>query len=128
MVVDTSALVAILTGEPRADAIIATLASADDPLISAGSLLEASIVMEARTGEDGVADLDELVTAAGLRCVAVDAAQVHVARDAFRRYGKGRHPAGLNFGYCFTYALAATTGRSVLFVGEDFTHTDLVAA
>lgn len=128
MVLDTSALVAVLFGEPERDRFIALLADASDPLISAATLLEASIVMQARTGADGVADLDELPAAAAVRCVAFDDAQGYLARDAFARYGKGRSPAGLNLGDCFSYALARATDRPLLFKGGDFSHTDVKPA
>lgn len=128
MVLDTSALVAILLGEPERDQLIAVLADAADPLISAGTLLEASIVVQSKLGEDGLTDLDELLATAGVRCVAVDLAQVHAARDAFARYGKGRNAAGLNFGDCFAYALAKVAGVPLLFKGDDFAQTDVVVA
>lgn len=128
MVVDTSALLAILLGEPERDRFIAHLAQASDPLISAATLLEASIVMRARTGDAGVRDLDELLAAGAVRPVAVDAAQAYLARDAFARFGKGLAPAGLSFGDCFSYALAQATGRPLLFKGADFDQTDVVAA
>jgi ribonuclease VapC len=128
MVVDTSALIAILLGEPEGDRLIELLADAEDPLISAASLLEASIVMHAKTGEQGVGDLDRLLTAAAVRCVAVDRAQAHVAREAYVRFGKGRAPAGLNFGDCFSYALAQVAGRPLLFKGDDFGLTDITPA
>lgn len=128
MVLDTSALVAVLLGEPERNRFIALLADTGDPLISAATLVEASIVMQAKTGEDGLADLDELLAAAGVRCVAVDAAQAHTARDAFSRFGKGRGAAGLNFGDCFSYALAMATGRPLLFKGEDFSQTNVTPA
>jgi ribonuclease VapC len=128
MVVDTSALVAMLLGEPERDQFITTLAEAKDPLISAGTLLEASIVIQSKLGEVGLADLDELLATAGVRCVAVDLAQVHAAREAFARFGKGRDAAGLNYGDCFAYALAKVTQVPLLFKGEDFRRTDLVAA
>ena len=128
MVLDTSALVAILLGEPERDQLIAVLADAADPLISAGTLLEASIVVQSKLGDDGLTDLDELLATAGVRCVAVDLAQVHAARDAFARYGKGRNAAGLNFGDCFAYALAKVAGVPLLFKGDDFAQTDVVVA
>jgi ribonuclease VapC len=128
VVVDTSALLAILFGEPERDRCIALLAGAEDPLISAGTLVEASIVMQARHGDDGVRDLDELLATAGIRPVAVDADQARLARDAFARFGKGRAPAGLNFGDCFAYALAQATGRPLLFKGADFAQTDVLPA
>lgn len=125
MVLDTSALVAVLFGEPERDRFIELLADAVDPLISAATLLEASIVMQAKTGADGVADLDELLAAAAVRCVALDSAQAYLTRDAFARYGKGRAPAGLNFGDCCSYALARATDRPLLFKGGDFSQTDV---
>ena len=128
MVIDTSALLAVLFDEPERDTFIALLAGTEDALISAGTLLEASIVMQARTGDDGVADLDELLAAAAVRCVAVDQVQAHLARAAFERYGKGRARAGLNFGDCFAYALATAAQRPLLFKGDDFVHTDVPSA
>lgn len=128
MVVDTSALLAVLFGEPERDRFIALLADAEDALISAATLVEASIVMQARTGADGVRDLDELLAAAAVRCVAVDSVQAHLARDAFARFGKRHAPAGLNFGDCFSYALARATDRSLLFKGADFGRTDITPA
>jgi len=128
MVLDTSALVAVLYGEPERDLFIALLSDAEDPLISAATLVEASIVVEVKTGAHGVADLDELLAAAAVRCVAVDSAQAHVARDAFARFGKGRAPAGLTFGDCFAYALATVTDRPLLFKGADFARTGVTPA
>lgn len=128
MVIDTSALAAILLGEPEQDRFVQLLGGADDPLISAATLLEASIVMLAKTGEDGVGDLDDLLASAAVRRVAVDSSQAELARDAFRRFGKGRSPAGLNFGDCFSYALASAMGRSLLFKGGDFAQTDIAPA
>jgi ribonuclease VapC len=127
MVLDTSALVAMLLGEPERDQFIAALAEAEDPLISAGTLLEASIVLQSKLGEAGVGDLDELLATAGVRCVAVDLAQAHVARDAFARFGKGRDTAGLNYGDCFAYALAKSRDLPLLFQGDDFSQTDIAA-
>ena len=118
----------MLFAEPEREAFIDLLADAEDPLISAANLVEASIVMQARTGADGVADLDELLAIAGIRCVAVDERQAHVAREAFERFGKGRSPAGLNYGDCFAYALAKVTGRPLLFKGDDFAGTDVLIA
>jgi ribonuclease VapC len=128
VIVDTSALIAVLFAEPERDRFIELLADADDPLISAATLVEASIVMLAKAGEDGVADLDDLLAAAAVRPVAVDSTQAQLARDAFARFGKGRAPAGLNFGDCFAYALAKATDRALLFKGSDFTQTDVTPA
>ena len=128
MVVDTSALLAVLFAEPECDAFLDLLADAEDPVISAATLLEASIVMRARIGKAGIEDLDRLLEAAAVRCVAFDREQATIAREAFERYGKGRHPAGLNFGDCFSYALAKTLTQPLLFKGTDFDRTDLTAA
>jgi ribonuclease VapC len=128
MVVDTSALLAILFDEPERDQFIGLLAESEDPLISAATLLEASIVMHAKTGDGGVGDLDDLLSAAAVRCVAVDRAQALLAREAYARFGKGRAPAGLSFGDCFAYALARVTDRALLFTGEDFARTDVTRA
>lgn len=118
----------MLLGEPERDQFIAALAAAEDPLISAGTLIEASIVVQNKLGDAGLADLDELLTTAGVRCVAVDLAQVHAARNAFARFGKGRDAAGLNYGDCFSYALAAVAHQPLLFKGEDFRQTDMIPA
>jgi len=126
MVIDTSALVAILQDEPEADAFSNLLARATDPLISAATLFECSMV-QARIRR-GLEHLDDLLLAAGVRVAAVDVAQAHAARDAWLRYGKGRSPAALNFGDCFSYALAQTTGRPLLFKGGDFAQTDVTPA
>ncbi len=128
MVLDTSALVAMLLGEPERDRFITVLADAEDPLISAATLLEVSIVVQSKLGDGGLEDLDQLLSAAGVRCVAVDLAQVHAAREGFARFGKGRGPAGLNFGGCFSYALATVATRPLLFKGADFSQTDVSAA
>ena len=128
MVLDTSALLAVLLGEPERDPFIVVLAEAEDPLISAATLVESSMVMRAKTGDGGVADLDDLLAAAAVRCVAVDSVQAYLARDAFARFGKGRAAAGLNFGDCFSYALARATGRPLLFKGGDFSQTDVTPA
>ena len=128
MVLDTSAILAVLLGEPERDRFIAALADAEDPLISAATLVESSIVMRAKTGDGGVADLDDLLAAAAVRSVAVDSVQAHLARDAFARFGKGRAVAGLNFGDCFSYALARAADRPLLFKGGDFSQTDITPA
>lgn len=125
MVVDTSALIAILLNEPDAEILTATLAASSPRIISAVSALEASIVMECKKGEAGLALLDELLTAGQFEVAAFDDAQLRVAREAYRRYGKGRHPAGLNFGDCSSYALARARNDTLLFKGNDFAHTDI---
>jgi ribonuclease VapC len=128
MVLDTSALLAMLLAEPERDAFITLLSNAEDPLVSAATLVEASIVMHAKTGAAGVRDLDQLLVRAGVRCIAVDDEQARLARDAFVRYGKGQSPAGLNFGDCFSYALARAAARPLLFKGNDFSKTDATPA
>lgn len=128
MVLDTSAIVAVLLGDPERDSFIALIAAADETVISAATLVEASIVMLAKTGEEGVSDLDDMLAAAAVRCVAVDAAQAILARDAYDRFGKGRARAGLNFGDCFAYALAVGSERPLLFKGSDFELTDVARA
>jgi len=128
VVVDTSALLAILLGEPECDRYIALLVEAEDPVISTGTLVEASNVMQARAGDDGVSDLDDLLAVAAVRPIAVDADQARLARECFARFGKGRAPAGLNFGDCFAYALARATNRPLLFKGADFARTDVLSA
>jgi ribonuclease VapC len=128
LVLDTSALLAMLLAEPERDAYVALLADAEDPLISAATLVEASLVMLAKTAEAGIQDLDELLATGGVRCVAVDEEQARLARDAFARFGKGRSPAGLNFGDCFSYALAQATNRPLLFKGDDFSKTNVTPA
>lgn len=125
MVLDTSALVAILRDEPECAEFVHLVSIADDPLISAATLLEASIVLHARVGDEGVADLDRFLQAAAVRCVAVDIEQAVAAREAWARYGKGRSPAGLNYGDCFSYGLALTRDRALLFKGDDFALTDV---
>jgi ribonuclease VapC len=125
MIIDTSAVLAILQDEPESPQI--RHAIEDDPirLMSAATYLEASMVVEARFGEAGGRELDLLLHVARVEVVAVDREQADVARDGFRRYGKGRHRAALNFGDCFSYALARVSGEPLLFKGQDFVHTDV---
>jgi ribonuclease VapC len=128
MVADTSALVAILLGEPTADRLTAVLEAAPSLRCSAVSLVEAAMVMQGRLGERGERELDLLVGRLRVEIVPVTLAQAELARTAFRRFGKGRHPAGLNFGDCFSYALARALGEPLLFVGNDFSQTDVQVA
>ena len=125
MIVDTSALIAILQDEPQRRAFNEAIEAANSRAISAATLVEASIVLEARFGAEAVRDLDFLVSKAQFTIAPVDAAQALIAREAYRRFGKGRHPAGLNFGDCFSYALASAKGEPLLFKGEDFAQTDV---
>lgn len=128
MVIDTSAVLAILQDEPERSVFNVLIAAAETRLLSAASLVELSIVLEARFGSDGPGDLDAFLSTAAIEIVAVDRGQTELARNAFSRYGKGRHRAALNFGDCFAYALAKGSGFPLLFKGNDFTHTDLPSA
>ena len=128
MVIDTSALVAMLTDEPEAARFEAAVAADPVRLMSSASYLEAAIVIETRFGEAGGRELDLWLHRAGVDLVAVAAEQAEVARVAYRRFGKGVHRAGLNFGDCFSYALATVSGQPLLFKGDDFAHTDITAA
>lgn len=127
MVIDTSALVAMLTDEPGAPDFEAAVEADPVRLMSTASYLEAAIVIETRFGESGGRELDLWLHRASVTLVAVDADQADVARTAYRRFGKGRHRAGLNYGDCFAYALAKTSGQPLLFKGDDFAHTDIGA-
>lgn len=128
MVIEASALLAILLGEPERDAFMEAIVDAEDPVISAATLLEASMLMESKAGTEGVAMLDDFLAASGVRCIALDDIQARVALEGFHRYGKGRSPAGLNFGDCFSYGLAMTHGRPLLFKGDDFRQTNVKPA
>lgn len=125
MVLDTSALLAVLQDEPEREALIAAIDAAPRRLMSVACYVETAMVLEARFGPDAVRDLDLFVAKAAIELVAVDAEQGMVARDAYRRFGKGRHPAGLNFGDCFSYALAWTRDEQLLFTGTDFAACDI---
>ncbi len=129
MIVDSSALLAVLSGEPDAEQFAKALTTNDSVAISAGTLLETSIVVDSRRDPVLSARLDELLQVAGVSVEPVTARQATIARQAYRDFGKsGGHPAGLNFGDCFAYALAKDTGQPLLFMGDDFTHTDLRSA
>ena len=127
MVIDTSAIVAIALDEPEAPEFERRIADASVRLISAATLLEAAMVIEARLGEAVGGELDLWLHKVGVEIVAVEAEHADQARRAWRRFGKGRHPAGLNFGDCFSYALAALTQEPLLFKGQDFSKTDIRA-
>jgi ribonuclease VapC len=125
MVIDTSALVAILQREPERRAFIEAIEAADARLMSVATFVEISIVIEARHGSEGLRDLDHFISRAGIELVSVDTEHGEVARTAFSRFGKGRHRAGLNYGDCFSYALAIVTEEPLLVKGDDFVHTDV---
>ncbi|MFP6736615.1 MAG: type II toxin-antitoxin system VapC family toxin [Rhodospirillales bacterium] len=125
MVVDSSAILSILLHESDARFFAKMLSVSPVNIMSAGNFLEVSIVIDNRRREIGLIDLDRLISAAGIDIVAVDRTQAVAARNAYRRYGRGRHSAGLNFGDCFAYALAKSTGEPLLFKGADFAATDI---
>jgi ribonuclease VapC len=125
MVIDTSALLAVLLQEPNAARIAEALEAGSPRLLSAANLLDASIVIESRKGEAGGRELDLLLYRAGVEIVPVDQEQAEIARVARRRFGKGRRPARLNFGDCFAYALAKSRGLPLLCAGDDFSRTDI---
>ena len=125
MVLDTSALVALLLDEPEAEEFRAAVEEDTTRLVSAATLLETALIIESRKGEPGGRELDFLIQKAEIVVVAVDAEHVSEARRAYRRFGKGRHAAGLNFGDVFAYALARTSGEPLLFKGDDFARTDI---
>ncbi|MDJ0863238.1 MAG: type II toxin-antitoxin system VapC family toxin [Gammaproteobacteria bacterium] len=127
MVIDTSALLAILQDEPERRVFNEAVEAADTRSVSVASFVEVSIVIDSRYGPDGVRDFDLLLSKAEIQLVPVDSEQAFLARQAFRQYGKGRHAASLNFGDCFSYALAKSLGEPLLFKGEDFAKTDLQA-
>ncbi len=125
MVIDTSALVAILRNEPERPMFIEALEATDSRRMSTATFVEISMVIEAKRGAEGLRDLDLFLATAGVDLVAVDSEQAHVGRRAFSRFGRGRHRAALNYGDCFSYALAMVVGEPLLFKGDDFGHTDV---
>jgi len=128
MVIDTSALIAILFGEPEALSFTRAIADESRKMISSFNALESGIVVEARKGEAGGRELDLLMHRARIEIVVMNADQAELARVAWRKYGKGNHPAGLNIGDCCAYALAKYSGEPLLFKGNDFNQTDIRAA
>lgn len=125
MVIHTSAVVAILGMEREAARLAEAIEADANRLMSAATLVETGLVIESRYGAAGGRELDILFAKGGFSIEPVTAEQAEVAREAWRRYGKGRHSAALNFGDCFSYALARTTGEPLLFKGNDFTQTDV---
>lgn len=128
MVIDTSAVLAILQQEPEAERFARAIAVADRRALSAASLLEASMLMCSRFGPQGEQSLDTLLESLKVEIEPVTRRQITFARAAFSQFGKGRHPAALNFGDCFSYSLAKDTGDNLLFKGNDFSRTDIPAA
>ena len=128
MIIDTSAIMAILLGESDATDYEQTIATAWPRRMSAVALLEATMVVEGRAGAAAGRQLDMFLDKAEIELAPVTPEHVEAARRAWRRFGKGNHRAALNFGDCFAYALAKTTGEPLLFKGDDFAHTDVEAA
>lgn len=128
MIVDTSALVAVILGEPDAERYLDAMAAADELSVSAASLVEALIVVEAKQGPEASDDLQALLAELEAQVEPLDESQAILASRAWRRFGKGRHPAGLNLGDTFAYALATATGRPLLYKGADFDATDVAKA
>lgn len=128
MIVDTSALIAILFAEPDAEVYARALASADACRISAASYVEVAIVVEAQTRDSGSREFDRFFQRSGIVIEAVTEDHAHLARQAYTQFGKGRHRAALNFGDCFAYALAKASGEPLLYKGDDFRKTDIRSA
>lgn len=127
MVVDSSVLIAVLLLEPDAEQFLNQLIDAPDLYISAVSLVETAMVIEYKKGQTGADKLDELLAELTPTIVEFDQKQAALARSAWREYGKGRHPAKLNFGDCCSYALAKHLNKPLLYKGNDFSQTDLAA-
>jgi ribonuclease VapC len=127
MIVDTSALLAVFFEAPEAEDFARAIAGAEVSRMSAANLLEAGIVADSQTDPRTGRQLDALVANFRLRIKAVTEDQVRIARQAYLDFGRGNHPAGLNFGDCFAYALAKATGEPLLFKGDDFERTDVRA-
>jgi ribonuclease VapC len=129
MVIDSSALIALLLGEPEADGFVAVIAGTSNRLVSAASYLETAIVMLARSGPDAQDKVDRLLAELSITVVPFTSDQAMLGTTAYRQYGRGNgHSAGLNFGDCFTDGLAKLTGEPVLFKGNDFSLTDIGVA
>lgn len=128
MIVDSSAILAILLEEPEGHFFDVAILRSDAARMSSSGLLESSMILQSRKSADGVRDLDLLIARFKIEIVAFTESQARIARTAFERYGKGRHPAQLNFGDCMAYALAKETGDELLFKGTDFAQTDIAVA
>ncbi len=128
MILDSSSVIAVLAKEPDSELYIQAISHAPSCRISAGNFIELSIVIEGQFGPEVGHQCDALFRRVGIVVEPVTVEQAHVARQAFHDFGKGRHPAGLNFGDCFAYALAKVTGEPLLFKGEDFKKTDILSA
>ncbi len=125
MVIDTSAVLAIMQREPERRIFLEAIEAADSTRMSVASFVESSIVIESRYGAEGLRDLDRFIFRARIELIPVDTEQGQLARSAFSRFGKGRHRAGLNYGDCFSYAAAFNLGEPLMCKGDDFIHTDV---
>jgi ribonuclease VapC len=125
VVIDTSAILAIFLAEPERKQFLELILQSGRRLISAASVLETGMVLESKRGESAGREFDLFLVRTNLEVIAVDAEQIEIARSAWRNFGKGRHPAALNFGDCFTYSLSKWSGEPVLAKGNDFAKTDL---
>jgi ribonuclease VapC len=125
VIVDTSALVAVVLGEADAEAYLSRMATATSLAVSAATLTESLIVVEARQGREAATDLVALLAELEADVVSLDENQAEAAASAWRRFGKGRHPAALNLGDTYSYALATVRGEPLLFKGRDFAATDI---
>ncbi len=128
MVIDTSAIVAILQQEPESGRFLALIENDTTRLMTTANYLEAAIIIEDRFGYDGIRDLKLFLSEAGIDIEPVTFDHAETAREAYREYGRGNHPAGLSYGDCFAYALARATGEPLLFKGSDFGQTDISSA
>ena len=128
MIIDTSAVMAILQREPEAGAFNRLLADLPHAAISAATLVELGMVSESRAGSAAAAEVEALIAKADIEIIPFTAEHAALAADGWRRFGKGRHPAGLNLGDCFAYALARSRNEPLLFKGDDFSKTDIKAA
>jgi ribonuclease VapC len=128
LIIDTSALVSILDQEAEAERLARAIAAASERMLSAANLVETGIVMQVRRGDEAARDLDLLLAKLKVDIIPVSARQANLARKAFQRLGRGRHPAKLNFGDCFAYALAKDSSAPLLFKGSDFSQTDIMIA
>lgn len=126
MVIDSSALLAIFLAEAERDQFLKAILNAHSKSISAATVLETAMVLESRKGEAAGKELDRFIEEADIQIVPVDITQLRLARSAFRAYGKGRHPAALNFGDLFAYALAKALNETLLAKGNDFPKTDVL--
>lgn len=127
MVIDTSALLAVVLAESEAAEFATAIAADPRRLVSVAGALETTMVVEARHGESGGREFELLLHRINATLVAISTEQLTIAQAAWRRYGKGRHQAALNFGDCFSYALARHSGQPLLYKGEDFAHTDIAS-